>query len=177
MNDFTLSGTIPKLPRRCSPIVVTGGQYAGRHGIIVEDPNGHENVLVCLDDGGYGTTLVILALSDIALDLSDATGRAHATWWLAEYWPEDVDGVFTLLAGRTQLWVHQCAGRRVGVRYGAWATGEWLNWGCGLSEGRNVTSLADLEPTDDRRLPDGSRWVDAVALTRVCIYVAEKVHA
>lgn len=31
-----------------------------------------------------------------------------------------------------------------------------------------VPALADLDPNDDRRLPDGSRWVDALALRLCC---------
>jgi hypothetical protein len=36
----------------------------------------------------------------------------------------------------------------------------------------DVPTIADLDPTDHRRLPDGSRWVDAEALRRVVIHVA-----
>ena len=36
--------------------------------------------------------------------------------------------------------------------------------------------LADLDPNDDRRLPDGSRWVDAEALRRVVLHVAGVPH-
>lgn len=34
-----------------------------------------------------------------------------------------------------------------------------------------VHTLADLDPTDDRRLPDGSRYVDRLALALVCRHV------
>ena len=37
---------------------------------------------------------------------------------------------------------------------------------------RQVPTLADLDPTDDTRLPDGSRRVDAIALGRVAVHVA-----
>ena len=83
MADLTLPGTISGLLRRCSCIVVTGGRYAGRRGILAEDPDGCPRVLVLLDaSGGDDVVLEVLDVSDIALDLSDSTGLVHAFWWL-----------------------------------------------------------------------------------------------
>ena len=84
MADLTLPGAIPGLLRRCSCIVVTGGRYAGRRGILAEDPDGCPRVLVLLDaSGGDDVVLEVLDVSDIALDLSDPTGLIHAVWWMA----------------------------------------------------------------------------------------------
>jgi hypothetical protein len=40
-----------------------------------------------------------------------------------------------------------------------------------------VPTLADLDPADPRLLPDGSRLVDALALRRVVLHVAEVTPA
>jgi len=78
--DTTLPGTIPGLLRRCSPIIVTSGPQRGRRGVVVELlPDGR--VVVALEETETRDAAVkVLALEDIALDLSDTTGGAHATW-------------------------------------------------------------------------------------------------
>jgi hypothetical protein len=46
-------------------------------------------------------------------------------------------------------------------------------WMCGASGWTaSEDPLADLDPNDDRLLPDGSRRVDAEALRRVVLHVA-----
>jgi len=80
--------------------------------------------------------------SHVALDLSDATGRAHAAWWYRA---------------------------RIGQQKFATVLEIPLleDWK------RDDTMLSDLDLDDPRALPDGSRWVDAEALRRVCLHVAE----
>jgi len=66
---LTLPGTIPGLLRRGSPVI---------HALLwsgVVHEVAESSAVVC-------TTCY--AMRDLALDLTDATGRAHAAWWLAE---------------------------------------------------------------------------------------------
>lgn len=110
-------------------------------------------------------------LSLLALDLTDATARAHAAWWLADRLDRmPYHGLPTLC-----LWP------------GLWS----LAWqdidrdrlhevalssqddGCEDFHGAiRVPALANLDLEDTRTLPDGSRWVDAEALRLVCLHVA-----
>lgn len=103
-------------------------------------------------------------LSTLALDLTDATGRAHAAWWLAS-----AVGLHSPTTSRwspgASVWTIECDAQST-----PWVrtfTPTDLLW-----SGEQVPALDDLDPNDDRRLPDGSRWVDAEALRRVVLHVA-----
>lgn len=111
----------------------------------------------------------------LALDLFDATGRAHLAWWIAHNIqrhplrsevPDAAEapmvGSYTLrwdgafiISGRVgntpRLW------RWVGRRETVTAVGDLPV----------VPALATLDPNDPRTLPDGSRLVDALALAAV----------
>jgi len=63
--------------------------------------------------------------------------------------------------------MHWCARAVVG---GGSLTGTWWTGSDGSPLPRAL--LADLNPNDDTRLPDGSRRVDAEALRRVVLHVA-----
>lgn len=139
----TLPGDIPGLLRRCSPVL---------------SPTGSVGV-VSLDPGAYAAYY---------LDLSDATGRAHAAWWLvATLWPE-------------QLNRHEWVWSRWSGTDGHWQLGPpgaipQRFSGCKSSVYRYhgfVPTLSDLNYLDPRLLPDGSRWVDAEAMRRVVLHVA-----
>ena len=116
--DLTLPGTIPGLLRWCSPVINLDRRCIV-HNSAVHNGYGRINI---------GADVVVLP-EEVALDLTDATGRAHAAWWLAA----------------TLGMADPCA---------------------------TVPSLVGLDANDDRRLPDGSRWVDAEALRRVALHVA-----
>lgn len=95
MSELTLPGDIPGLLRRCSPVRVKS-QYSGWAGSFP-----------CIVMGIHGTVLVKSDLGaevwtppgNVVLDITDATGRAHAAWWAWEatrkvtngtehkYWP------------------------------------------------------------------------------------------
>lgn len=66
--DLTLPGDIPGLLRRGSPVV----NRASFHAVVVRWL--HNDWAVSTDRGMAG-------LSNVALDLTDPTGRAHAAWW------------------------------------------------------------------------------------------------
>ena len=161
--DLTLPGTIPGLLRKCSPVNVDG--RGG--GVVVDKPGDKVDWFRVLCDGCEDEPDAE-SRSCVHLDLTDATGRDHALWWLAK--TSDVYWMFCGLAhpgDRTFGWEFRSAsgtpehgGRRV---FGSVD----LPW-----QGTYVPALADLDPNDDRRLPDGSRWVDAEALRRVVLHVA-----
>ena len=79
----TLSGTIPGLLRRGSPIVCTHDYWAGDEVVAA----GTRGTVVALDpleavwDGEESTGGLLDAdRADVALDLTDPTGRVHAAW-------------------------------------------------------------------------------------------------
>ena len=153
MSELTLLGTIPGLLRRGSPVI-----SRDEYGVFLYD-----GVVCGTDDGG----LVVANdnarwpadLSDVALDLTDATGRAHAAWWLC--------------GATSGVWSPQTKG--------VWRV-TWLDpHGSGMRlsrvfPGADDLRYLDLDPNDSRLLPDGSRWVDAEALRRVCLHVAGVPH-
>jgi hypothetical protein len=72
-NDLTLPGSIPGLLRRGSPVTHIDGSR-----LVVVEIDGDNAKLPSgwvLPSGWAFTRL-------LALDLTDATGRAHAAWWL-----------------------------------------------------------------------------------------------
>jgi hypothetical protein len=92
------------------------------------------------------------ALRSIALDLTDATGRVHATWcWRLRYCP----------AVPLDHWMRRSPELGGGYSLAGWA-----------DHPEYPDLLSDLDPDDPRTLPDGSRWVDAEALRRVVLHVA-----
>ncbi len=85
----TLPGDLPGLLRRGSPV-----QYpplmAGSW--VVVDVLGETAAIACLaaeTPHHHGECHI----SDLALDLSDPTGRTHAAWWWAERVPVDAAGL------------------------------------------------------------------------------------
>lgn len=86
MTDLTLPGDIPGLLRRGSPVVafglrcvVLGPDEPGRWGPWLVASNGDWP-----DTMGYPAQAVAIRScreSELALDLTDPTGRAHAAWW------------------------------------------------------------------------------------------------
>lgn len=158
MSDLTLPGTIPGLIRKCSPVRV-GGRGGG---VVVDKPGDKVGWFRVLCDGCEDEPDAE-SRSCVHLDLTDATGRAHAAWWLAG--GTDVYWMFCGLshpADKSFGW--QICG--TGGHRALYAAVD-LPW-----QGAYVPSLADLDPNNDRRLPDGSRWVDAEALRRVVLHVA-----
>ena len=156
MTTPTLPGHGANWLRPCSPVIVTRGTYVGLRGVVVSIADGLAMV-------AFGKpsilSLIALGLDDLALDLSDPTGRAHAAWWLA----------FSVMRQRHNQ--HLTASWRRSIRPDA----EWeLSTDGGFSVWcrENVPALDALDRYDDKRLPDGSRWVDAEALRLVCLHVA-----
>ena len=169
----TLPGTIPGLLRRGSPVI------SSEHGegVCIFTPRPGRGPAVGFMGPGDMAQFVEawVAAEDLALDLSDPTGRAHAAWWLAlrecpashvldpaaVAWhpaPAQAD------AGWSLEWQARA------VKGCGTLTGHWWS---GRSRSPVPASLLwHLVRDDPRLLPDGSRWVDAEALRLVCLHVA-----
>lgn len=194
MADLILPGTIPGLLRLCSLVAVVSGSFVGRKGVIVDlEPGARRAVVALQADAHHDASVEWLALSDLALILTDATGRAHAAWWLAtrfEYMCETTHGP-TGAVWRRQRWgwpVWGLTGPAPSVDYpgtehtgetvtfGSWPENNWQNawFESAKTEGwfQVIPALDDLDPSEPRLLPDGYRWVDAEALRRVVLHVA-----
>lgn len=150
--DLVLPGSIPGLLLWCSPVRdADDPERIGRIGVVVGTFGASDTVRVywCMAD-----TTEDVPRSRLALDLTAATGRAHAAWWAAEHDGETVIRGCRWYCDGGQEWTLDTD--RVHIHFAA----------------DTVPSLADLDPDDPRTLPDGSRWVDAEALRRVVLHVA-----
>lgn len=190
-DDLTLPATIRALARPCTPVALrpTSGIDYG------DIPEGAEGVVLAVHpERGIAVAAFRWAddpddveregigevrLDDFVVRLGDATGRAHARDWLAAQLPEalpsEVDGGGRPIpiAACGLAWVPDSV-------FPLWALESWncnyrqafvANVG-GLIRCIEVPTLADLDPDDDTRLPDGSRRVDALALRAVVLHVA-----
>ncbi len=131
--------------------------------------SGSRGTFLGLDSRGwavcvFGEEVEAHPLSCIALDLAEATGRAHATWWLASMvMPQAVATI-------AWLW---CMGD------GRWSLRSGDDWVTFRAPGSpepslrrpEVSALASLDPYDRRKLPDESWMVNAEALQLICLHV------
>lgn len=163
--DVRLPGSLPRFLRECSPVAlmrqIDRDIPVGTRGVVLRVVDANTFIVAfCWSTPPHnGDDEVIAEVSgeDIEALLTDATGRAHAAWWLAKAddarWSKAaIHGVWNLTTLKQDP--------AYLTTYGA--HNAWIN----------VPSLADLDPNDPRLLPDGSRWVDAEALRRVCRHVA-----
>ena len=119
----------------------------------------------CMDTGAYRTAPV----PDVHLDLSRAECRDRVDRYIiGRISGGDVGGCrpeFTADEdGWAMLWCDLCDPARGGM-----AVWDRQGYGAGHPGTPNVHALADLDPNDDTRLPDGSRRVDALALRAVAM--------
>ena len=166
MSALTLPGDIPGLLRRGSPVrlVRCGVGGSGEPWACMVWRFSCGGWRIAWDDGGFGFEDPVSpgwVANHALLDLEDATGRAHAAWWLA---------------GRLDL----------RAPFGAlWQRAEWKGcWRVVLPHTDGIAIhphdwapeweaiTAHLDPNGPRLLADGSRWVDAEALRLVCLHVA-----
>jgi hypothetical protein len=148
-------GSVPGVLRRGSPVCAG---MVGRAVSVGEDAGYSDGRIIVATP--Y-KTLNTFCKRDLALDLTDATGRAHLAWWLA--------------------------GNTVNMRYPSQTTGRFEprtlcpgHWQVSTSDNfhpltwsaEHVPSISALDPDDPRLLPDGSRLVDAIALSLVARHVA-----
>ena len=171
MADLTLPGSIPGLLRRGSPVIyqqrgvgddVGGGwsaiDNAARAPVraLVVDPMESRPAKVLLST--CRSSSVRARAVHVALDLTDATGRAHAAWWLASvFWLQGGGGSHVgwspdYLAGRRWKLYAECDMKTFGAP--------------GQDADVTVPSLADVDPL-------GPGWDEgAEALRIVCLHVA-----
>lgn len=170
MGDLTLPATIPGLLRRGSPVRGTIGDFPDIAGIFLTDDADRPGRACCVAVAAfpnYGEIMAWPWMEVIGLDLTDATGRNHAAGWLSARLAPD-DGPYITAAVMPGRWFGPVLFGllTVSVNDGA----RMLR--CGDPSPFECTD--DLDCNDNRRLPDGSRWVDAEALRRVVLHVAEK---
>jgi len=172
-SDLTLPA-IPGLLRRGSPCFIGTGPNRNAATISqIIDAHGAEVTTVHREP--HKRVSFCYTFQSLHLDLTDATGRAHAAWWLARrevpvgYHLDPAAVSWSRAPAQAACgWALHWLARAMsggGSLTGSWWTG---------SHGSPVPTdlLADLDPDDPRLLPDGSRWVDAEALRRVVLHVA-----
>ena len=160
----TLPGAIPGLLRRGSPVFYRDEESSWTVLCIDGDE-------VCAAPVGEVPLGLWGMCDDFTLDLTDATGRAHATWFLARSRVLNWSGR-SMVAGWEWCESRSCWTLTLGQTF---CRRDFRGNLPGYSDHREC--LADLDPDDPRTLPDGSRWVDAEALRRICLHVAEVANA
>jgi len=100
--------------------------------------------------------------SVLDLDLTDATGRAHLAWWVGRALRVEPDGACTMIDG-----YQVDVGSDDNVCLYLQHDGVYYLFGA-----ERVPGLERLDPDSPRDLPDGSRLVDALALSLVARHVA-----
>ena len=178
-------GSVPGVLRRGSPVIKTWNAPC----IPDDDPNDeftlHGIYLRDLDEDEAGRRCYCWFDSeqiglDVGfppdIDLTDATGRAHLAWWLGGGEPKAFGGWF---ANHTaEINNEGFVVRTVAAWMGRKSDGQWQRYQAEptvtFREPRTiiVPTLSTLDPDDPRLLPDGSRLVDALALSLVARHVA-----
>ena len=165
MDDLVLPGTIRDLLRVCSLVAVVSGAFAGRRGIVIDlEPGARHAVVAMQADAQHDASVEWLPLADLALDLTDATGRAHAAWWLASAVGLHSPTTSRWLPGAS-VWTIECDAQSTPWVRAFTPSGS-------LWSGERVPALTGISPHDPRVLPDGSRWAEAEALRVVVLHVA-----
>lgn len=170
-----LPGLVDGLVRRCSPVTFwsfRNGATLPYLGVVAEVDSSAGRATV----GGLGALVGSRWLDELELYLGDMTGRLHAVAWIMEGLRKRPGPPSTSLGFRWDphrgLWFAHDELTRwffgpVGDEHGVWAQD-----GVYEPAGDVVPFLDDLDPHDDTRLPDGSRWVEAEALRRVVLWLA-----
>lgn len=158
-----LPGTIPGLLRRGSPIVFLIEEKVGPYIF----PVGSRAVVEDVISGEPIVRGKHINPAAVALDLTDATGRAHGAWWLARHpgasWHLDS-------AGYRRWELHGGERPQISVSRSWEGLGEEARRARGLWAADDCPALDELNPFDPRLLLDGSRWVDAEALRLVVLH-------
>ena len=162
MTKITLPGSIPGLLRQGSPVILEDIDC------IVLEAIGREGVIVAERRGTFSTSAHM-----ICVNLENPTGRAHAIWWLA---------------GKTKIkftsfnQISFCVTLPTTSRWGLRVDDsreddedDLVVWSAENSRDyyhTKIDALTGLNCNDEALLADGSRWVDAEALRRICLHVA-----
>jgi hypothetical protein len=153
MAALTVPATLPGVLRVGTPLLWCGEPclYLRPTG----DPIYGDSVVVSIEH----TIARLVVLPECAVNLTDATGRAHVAWAVAAALGAPFPTQATFMAsvtGGPPDWVCEWPETHIEDSMGckAWAP---------AFVGHNIN--------DDTRLPDGSRWVDAEALRLVALHV------
>lgn len=171
MNKVTLPGSIPWLLRRGSPVI---GKDSGQEGVIsyISDLGSFPISILSFDEDWL---VVKRNCNDLLLDLEDPTGRAHAIWWLATNVKIDCidfSGIRFCTAWRNR-WNLLSEDDRLDSGEGDANDIIAFSYMNSVSSYHiKIKELETLDSDDKKLLPDGSRWVDAEALRRICLHVA-----
>lgn len=178
MPDLHLPGDIPNLLRPTSPVIATDlllwedGQLVevGTPGVVVSLlPKGRALVAWTAttypDDEDGGPLLLDCDLSQVALDLTRDTGRSHAAGWLAV----QVSNLHAAAVWGGTVW--KCTGIRLWTLCSAHHREHFGT--AAVPSNHIVPALDTLKYTDNTRLPDNSREVDARALREVVRHIAK----
>lgn len=129
---------------------------------------------MCAPCAGLGLAALI-DVGNLQVDLTDATGRAHLAWTLTNAhgvsFHLDADGFrrWSLHGGEQPRSAEDWAWEGIGPEARRMRIGNNIStYGY---DAIDLPALDSLNPDDDTRLPDGSRWVDAEALRRVAMHV------
>jgi hypothetical protein len=168
--DLVLPGTIPGLLRRGSPVCT----LVGPGDLIV---GFSDRLTPHRGEGAYLASGSWVRLVGASLDLTDATGRAHAAWWLARtLYPDEVHVSAAVVPGRPAWGERPLALRHLGPHCRAThdfglSTLSVLD-GVKWRGGHVADACSFLDAHQPDLLPDGSRWVDAEALRRAVLAAA-----
>jgi len=161
---LTLPATLPGVVRVGTPIRATMPDGETLDGVVIRQRGDVWAVGVSANDLHHvfpSTTL----RDNHAVDLTDATGRAHVAWALSSrVWSSGADVSASMRLGAELLsfdgplvpWPRLVSASPLH------GDGGGTGW---------AACVEHLEPSDDTRLPDGSRWVDAEALRLVALHV------
>lgn len=192
MRDFTdviasegvvlLPGTIHGLLRNDVAIVCTSGLYAGRWGVVLNMTRGASEAVVALRGreaveplGALEPIVATVELAHLALNLTYDSGRACAMQWAADAFNMGYGFHGNIIYA---MWLWNMGEGRWSLR--SPENHKFVTFRApGSPEPSTsrpeIASLGELDPNDPRKLADMSRWVDAEALRRICLYTASEL--
>ena len=150
--DLWLPATVEGLPQPGMAVTLSGSC------VVIDRIHRVSDADLILSDVG------LVSRSRVIIPLDDATNRHHAALWLAT---RLIPGVSIPWVAAWVDWAYDTHEWQIKA-----ATGRLDDWTKPGDEDL-CAALAKLDPDDDRRLPDGSRLVDALALLLMCRCAAD----
>ena len=154
-----------------SPVLCTGSKLNGSQAIVLEVPRGGVgNVRLYFKSGPLTGKTGWVDVADVALLLTRDTGRRHALQYLCRRLEhKDQFGNMWSVGGLRWGWVIDGVNKQRGFILPS----SWDDKHHSKVEGCvRAVFLSGLDPRNPLLLADGSRWVDAEALRRTCVWAA-----